>query len=262
MEERKGERRKQVSNEHEWTYKKRCKNNNCEKKVFCRQTGSTNKLPHDGFSCEFIWYVVFCIRRISSLISRAPARERERKMAKSFLACGGSEFAGTGPIRWVALDCIVQRYSATLAFGPCLAMICFYLVFPALLLFWLAVSPNVESVSGMCPQVCPAQYDPVCGRNANNRYREFSNACILDIHNCENPRDGNIARDPPADTALISAFIVRSVSCGELNIVPKRLRSTCVSGAGRKLLRHQWLRERSCARSLRNRAIKMQIRRW
>lgn len=57
---------------------------------------------------------------------------------------------------------------------------------------WLAISSIAESESETCPQVCTTQYDPVCGRNANNRYREFSNACFLNIHNCENPNNGNI----------------------------------------------------------------------
>lgn len=38
-----------------------------------------------------------------------------------------------------------------------------------------------------CPDVCPAVYDPVCGADKSNRYREFSNACFMGIHNCENP---------------------------------------------------------------------------
>lgn len=34
-----------------------------------------------------------------------------------------------------------------------------------------------------CPDVCSANYKPVCGKS-NNDYRVFSNACYLAVHNC------------------------------------------------------------------------------
>lgn len=38
-----------------------------------------------------------------------------------------------------------------------------------------------------CSDICSAIYDPVCGRDESNRYREFSNGCVMGIYNCENP---------------------------------------------------------------------------
>lgn len=49
-----------------------------------------------------------------------------------------------------------------------------------------------DSQPSDCPQICPALYDPVCGRDKSKRYREFSNACFMGIHNCQNPHNRNI----------------------------------------------------------------------
>lgn len=69
---------------------------------------------------------------------------------------------------------------------------CVLSYFTVNLFMWLIFSSIVGSVTEMCPQICTAQYDPVCGRNVNNRYRQFTNLCNLNIHNCENPNNGKI----------------------------------------------------------------------
>lgn len=36
----------------------------------------------------------------------------------------------------------------------------------------------------VCPEICPAVYDPVCGRSGNV-YVRFGNACELNVYNCK-----------------------------------------------------------------------------
>ncbi|XP_075223586.1 vasotab-like [Lycorma delicatula] len=40
--------------------------------------------------------------------------------------------------------------------------------------------------SQRCPDVCTADYNPVCGRNSSGRLRTFSNSCALNVFNCKN----------------------------------------------------------------------------
>ncbi|KAG0085080.1 hypothetical protein BGZ93_007339 [Podila epicladia] len=40
-----------------------------------------------------------------------------------------------------------------------------------------------------CPQVCSAEYKPVCGISAKGGRRVFANACQLKSYNCQNPKD-------------------------------------------------------------------------
>jgi hypothetical protein len=39
-----------------------------------------------------------------------------------------------------------------------------------------------------CPKICTKQYAPVCATDGE-KTRTFSNACMLYVHNCENPQN-------------------------------------------------------------------------
>ncbi|KAG8234372.1 hypothetical protein J437_LFUL014837 [Ladona fulva] len=40
-----------------------------------------------------------------------------------------------------------------------------------------------------CPDVCTADYNPVCGQNSKGQKRTFSNSCQLNVYSCKNPRN-------------------------------------------------------------------------
>jgi hypothetical protein len=43
-----------------------------------------------------------------------------------------------------------------------------------------------------CPAGCPRIYDPVCASDGVE-YRTFSNACVLNAYNCENPKHSKLS---------------------------------------------------------------------
>ncbi|PNF39363.1 hypothetical protein B7P43_G18155, partial [Cryptotermes secundus] len=43
-----------------------------------------------------------------------------------------------------------------------------------------------------CPTICPTIYDPVCASDGVTT-RTFSNACVLNVYNCQNPQDSKLS---------------------------------------------------------------------
>lgn len=41
--------------------------------------------------------------------------------------------------------------------------------------------------STKCPDICTADYAPVCGKQLNSVYKTYSNMCHLNIDACNNP---------------------------------------------------------------------------
>lgn len=42
-----------------------------------------------------------------------------------------------------------------------------------------------------CPQICPANYSPICGKNGNGQRQTFSNSCAMQAKNC-NKKGGDV----------------------------------------------------------------------
>ncbi|KAF9425559.1 hypothetical protein BGZ94_007429 [Podila epigama] len=46
----------------------------------------------------------------------------------------------------------------------------------------------VDTAAAKCPDACPFIYDPICASSKTGT-QTFSNACVLNAHNCKNPTD-------------------------------------------------------------------------
>ncbi|XP_046386461.1 vasotab [Ischnura elegans] len=51
----------------------------------------------------------------------------------------------------------------------------------------LCLHGSTAQSNNNCPKFCTLEYAPICGTKADGTTMEFSNACGLNVHNCNNP---------------------------------------------------------------------------
>ncbi|KAF9101228.1 hypothetical protein BGX29_005864 [Mortierella sp. GBA35] len=51
----------------------------------------------------------------------------------------------------------------------------------------MAVLSAMAAPSPVCPKMCPAVFQPICGKLQSGETKTFGNACELSVFNCENP---------------------------------------------------------------------------